>query len=219
MAPTLSVGRQMICMLEPKIFSFAVHRHVGLPDNLLSVEFRFYGAGAGSRHSWTGFPTGRLGGVRLSRLAVGYIHGAFMRRFRPTLPRFPGVVHTVVGMRTFSAAPAATGELSGSQYLIILRKGPVTSFESHPDPSPWRVGALFQFNSCNSEVAACTMYLCHILIIPPAASAHTHKVILKDRRCGGQGQAVYARPAKSPTAAGRISSRSWMARNAPSNWC
>ena len=100
MAPTLSVGRQMICMLQPKIFSFAVHRHVGLPDNLLSVEFRFYGAGAGSRHSWTGFPTGRLGGVRLSRVAVGYIHGAFMRRFRPTLPRFPGVVHTVVGMRT-----------------------------------------------------------------------------------------------------------------------
>lgn len=47
MASTLSIRRRVICMLAcypacyPRSVSRAVHRHVGFPDNLLSVEIRF----------------------------------------------------------------------------------------------------------------------------------------------------------------------------------
>ena len=79
MASTLSVGQQMICMLATQDLVSAVHRHVGLPDNLLSaVEFRSYGAGGGKSSFLTGFLARNSGSVSSGR-AVGYM--ARMRRF------------------------------------------------------------------------------------------------------------------------------------------
>jgi hypothetical protein len=44
----------------------AVHRHVGLPDNLLSVEFRSYGAGGGKSSFFDRVSGQNTRGVRLA---------------------------------------------------------------------------------------------------------------------------------------------------------